>query len=136
MAQPYGISGQVARLNIDSVGSFGVTKVTPNRTYVNPETTITQNNWQQYCPVVRGMKLDCEVPLDSSYTAWIDDAFDTASFDSPATINGLNCSLESNPAIGETFSGCGIIEDYKVVYDSKDAARLIFTILFTGKVTA
>lgn len=136
MASPFGISGQIARLNIASVGTFGVTKIESHRTYINADTTVTQNNWECFCPVVRGCVLDVSVPLSTAVSQWIDDAFDTASFDSPPTINGLTCSLESNPSGGETFSGCGIIDDYRVLYEAKDASRVVFTIKFTGEVTA
>jgi hypothetical protein len=130
------ISGQVALLTIAGVGSFGVTKVEPKRSYVNADTTVTQNNWEQFCPIVRGAMLDVSVPLSSNLSQWIDDAFDAAEFDAGPTINGLTCSLSSLPAAGETFSGEGLIENYSVVYDSKDAARLVFSIRFTGEVTA
>lgn len=130
------LSGQIALLTINGVGSFGVTKVEAKRTYVNADTTVTQNNWEQFCPIVRGCTLDVSVPLSSKISGWIDDVFDAAEFDGGSFINGKTCTLDALPAVGETFSGTGLIESYNVVYDSKDAVRLVFTIKFTGEVTA
>jgi hypothetical protein len=133
---PNGISGQVASLSIDGVGgSFGVTKITAHKNYTNAETTITQNYFQQYCPIVIGCRLEVEVPLSTGVSNWIDAAFEQNGEFNTSTAAGLTCSLESSPAGGEVYSGCGLIEDYKVTYDAKDAARVTFTILFTGEVS-
>ena len=141
MPDPNAMSGQLALLNIPGVGSFGVTKVEPHRTYVNADTTVTQYNWEQFTPIVRGMTLDVSVPMSIALTAFVDDVFDTPEFTDtlispgpqPA---GLACSLQSNPGGLETFSATFLIEDYRVVYDSKDAARIVFTLRATGEVTA
>ena len=128
------ISGQIAKLTIAGVGSFGVTKIEAKKSYVNADVTVTQNSWEQFCPIVRGMILDVSVPLSSALASWIDDAFDGAEFNNAPTINGLACTLDSNPAAGEVYIGTGLIESYNIIYDAKDAARLVFTIRMTGEV--
>lgn len=140
MSQPNGQSGQLALLTIPGVGAFGVTKIEPHRTYINADTTISQFNWEQFTPIVRGMTLDVTVPMNRQWTAWIDDVFDTPEFTdnttSPEPPNAINCTLTSNPSGAETWTADYLIEDYRVVYDSKDAIRVMFVLRATGEVTA
>ena len=140
MSQPNGQSGQLALLTIPGVGAFGVTKVESHRTYINADTTVTQYNWEQYTPICRGHDLDVSVPMNRHWAAWIDDIFDVPEFTnnplSPEPPNAITCTLSSNPAGAETFTADYLISEHRVVYDSKDAIRVIFTLKTTGAVTA
>jgi hypothetical protein len=139
MGQANAVSGQVAVLTIPGIGAFGVTKVESHRTFINADTTVTQFSWEQATPVCRGMTLDVSIPITPALTAWVDDIFDSAEFTGTGSIayaNAPTCTLSSNPAGGETFTADYLIEDHRVAYDSKDAARIIFTLKATGKVTA
>lgn len=138
---PNAMSGQLATLNIPGVGDFGVTKIEPHRTYVNADTTVTQCNWEQFTPIVRGMTMDVSVPMSSALSAFVDSIFDTPEFTDTSISpgpqpDGIVCTLNSNPSGLETFEATFLIEDYRVIYDSKDAARIVFTLRATGEVTS
>ena len=141
MSSPNGITSQLGHLNITGVGDFGFTKCEPHRTFVNADTTITQNNYEQFTPIVRGMTIEVTVPMARSWADWIDSVFDTASFGgegntiSPEPPDAVECNVASNPGGLETYNGNYLLDDHRVVYDSKDAARVIFTLRATGSFT-
>jgi len=126
------LTGQSGSVTIGG-NSFGVTEWKLNRAYNNVDVTVTTGGaWEEFCPITRSWSVEISVPFDVN-GANIDGAFDVGCFALNGNDGPLVCTFLLKA--GKTYSGSGLLENYTVTDNAKDACRVTFNIKGTGVLT-
>lgn len=147
---PTRVPGQGGFLTIGGLNgnpTFGVSKCRLKTTYVNADVTVTapsasptavtQAN-EEFMPICRGRTYEIECPFDASIAPMgIEAYFESLMYPAGAiTLPTVQYQIKNvNGTVFRSYSGTGMLENFEIVDDAKDALRVIFTVRMTGAVT-
>ena len=150
MPAPTRVSGQTGFLTIGGLNgnpTFGVSRCRLKTAYTNAEVTITAPNSapdattignEEFIPICRGRTYEIECPFDAQIAPMgIEAYFESIMYPAGAvTLPTVQYQIKTaNNTVIRSYSGLGMLENYEIDNDAKDAVRVIFTIRMTGKVT-
>jgi hypothetical protein len=147
---PIRVSGQTGYLTVNGLNgnpTFGVSRCRLKTNYTNADVTVTAPSAaptaadlgnEEFIPICRGRTYEIECPFDASIAPMgLEAYFESIMFPAAAaTLPTVQYQIKTaNGTVVRSYSGLGMLENYEIDTNAKDAVRVTFTIRMTGKVT-